>query len=233
MPLPGQKAYGVPDAREADAPPPDGTRLAFTSDRDGQIDVYVTAADGSAPRRLTTDPGGDSSPTWSPDGRRLAFERGTGRDETSKDIWTMTATGAAQRRLTTTPGVDAGPSWSPDGRQIAFTSGRDGNHEIYRMRADGTRQKPTVRRPALDPSPDWQAVGSPGATVPAVVERLSAVVDDLVGAWSGPDARRARSPRALRVTPPDASRPVVGRAMTRDLPPLGIARPREGGGGRG
>lgn len=164
---------------------PDGTRLAFTSDRAGQVDVYVTGADGSAPRRLTTDPGGDSSPSWSPDGRRIAFERGNGRDQESKDVWTMTATGGAQRRLTTTPGVDAGPSWSPDGREIAFTSGRAGSDAIYRMRADGRRPSPVTGRATHEQSPDWQAVRSPAATVPAVLGRLGDAVEDLLAALVG------------------------------------------------
>ena len=122
---------------------PDGTRFAFTSSRDGgQYDVYVASADGSGQTRLTTDPGYDSAPSWSPDAKRLAFERGTALDvDTTKDIWIMDADGAGQTRLTNTAGVvDEGPAFFPDGTQIAFTSGRDGNYEIYRMGSDGSAQ---------------------------------------------------------------------------------------------
>lgn len=140
---------------------PDGTRLAFTSNRDGQYELYVSAADGSAPVRLTTDPGYDSAPTWSPDGRRFAFERGDELDaDTTKDIWTMAADGSGQTRLTPDDAfVDEGPAFSPDGEQIAFTSSRDGNYEPYRMNADGSGAAPVVVRPATkEESLDWQPV---------------------------------------------------------------------------
>jgi Tol biopolymer transport system component len=53
---------------------PDGTRLAFTSTRDGNTQIYVMAVDGSAQRRLTFDPAVDQLADWSPDGSRIAFE---------------------------------------------------------------------------------------------------------------------------------------------------------------
>lgn len=156
---------------------PDGTKLAFTSSRDGQYEVYVSAADGTGAVRTTNDPNYDSAPAWSPDGSRLAFERATTIDaEATKDVWVMRSDGTAQTRLTATDGVDEGPSFSADGARIAFTSARDGDQEIYVMAADGAGPARVLTRPGtLEESPDWQAVpvattpaDPPGATVPTV-----------------------------------------------------------------
>ncbi len=99
------------------ASPADADRIAFCSNRDGNFEIYVMNADGSAPLRLTNDPAEDTSPVWSPDGRRIAFER---RDERhcNESIWVMDEDGGNLARLAT--GWD--PAWSPDGSRIAWSS---------------------------------------------------------------------------------------------------------------
>jgi TolB protein len=52
---------------------PDGSRLAFVSNRDGQFEIYIANADGSAPFNLSRQPGRDTYPTWTPDGRGVTF----------------------------------------------------------------------------------------------------------------------------------------------------------------
>ena len=97
---------------------PDGRHIAFSSWRDGDdYEIYVMEADGSNPRRLTTDSG--FSPTWSPDGRYIAFS--SWRDGYS-EIYVMDADGSNPRRLTDRSGDNYSPTWSPDGRYIAFSS---------------------------------------------------------------------------------------------------------------
>ena len=67
---------------------PDGKRIAFTSNRDGNYEIYVMNADGSGPKNLTNHKGWDNFATWSPDGKRLAFvsNRDGGHDVYVMDV---------------------------------------------------------------------------------------------------------------------------------------------------
>lgn len=172
---------------------PDASRLAFTSSRDGQYEVYAASADGAAPLRLTTHAGYDSAPSWSPDSGRLAFERGAELDDDpTKDIWVMRADGTNPVQLTSTAGVDEGPAFSPDATQIAFTSGRDGNYEIYRMGADGSGQTRVLALPTMEESPDWQALGGPAGPGPGAGPGTAAPVPP--GGTTGPSKRVTAAP---------------------------------------
>ncbi len=95
---------------------PDGTQIAFWSDRDGNGEVYVMNADGSNPTNLTNDPGSDWWPVWSPDGTQIAFV--SGRDG-NREICVMNLDGSGMLQLTHTafPGVNIEPSWSPSRHQ--------------------------------------------------------------------------------------------------------------------
>ena len=75
---------------------PDGRKLAFVSDRDGNSEVYVMNANGSGQRNLTRNPAFDADPAWSPDGRKIAFV--SNRDG-SYGVYVMNADGSGQRRL--------------------------------------------------------------------------------------------------------------------------------------
>jgi Tol biopolymer transport system component/tRNA A-37 threonylcarbamoyl transferase component Bud32 len=124
---------------------PDGTRIAFHSNRDGKYGIYVMNADGSGVTRLTDNPAADYAPAWSPNGTQIAFV--STRDD-NQEIYVMNADGSRQTRLTTNPGSDFAPAWSPDGTRIVFTSGHDDPHptscsntcnfQIYVMNADGS-----------------------------------------------------------------------------------------------
>ena len=131
---------------------PDGRRIAFQSDRDGNREIYIVSADGSGQKRLTSHAAADGDPAWSPDGRKIAFVRGTRRNQ---DIFVMNADGSEQKRLTRDPASDLTPAWSPDGRQIAFLSQRDRNPEIYVMNSDGSGQTRLTRNGTTDDSIAW------------------------------------------------------------------------------
>ena len=113
-------------------------------------------AGGSGQIRLTDNSAGDAEPSWSPDGRRIAFQ--SNRDENA-EIYVMNADGSRQTRLTNEAANDRFPSWSPDGQRIAFYSYRDENWEIYVMNADGSGQTRLTDNPARDIRPSWSPDG--------------------------------------------------------------------------
>ncbi len=92
------------------------------------------------------------SPTWSPDGQRIAFM-------SDEDIYVMDLKGSEVTRLTNNPDNDFHPSWSPDGRQIVFVSRRDDNDEIYVMNVDGSGQTRLTRTLGYKWSPIWSPDG--------------------------------------------------------------------------
>ena len=137
---------------------PDGTRIAFKSERDGigNAEIYVMSADGSGVSRLTNNPAFDGRPAWSPDGTKLAFQ--SGRDG-NIEVYVMNADGSGVVRLTDNPAFDGEPAWSPDGTKIAFQSERDGHDEIYVMNADGSGVTRITNNQAADADPAWSPDG--------------------------------------------------------------------------
>ena len=113
-------------------------------------------SNGGEQRNLTKDSRTDLNPSWSPDGRSIAFH--SYRDG-NYEIYVMDANGNNQRRLTYNGAYDEQPIWSPDGRSIAFISKRDGNFEIYVMDADGNNQRRLTYNGAKDAEPSWSPNG--------------------------------------------------------------------------
>lgn len=106
---------------------PDGSRIAFVSNRQGNYDIFVIDSDGSDLQRLTASPGDEEEPKWSPDGTQIAYTLvktlESGLQE--RRLYLMAADGRSSRPLTTGPDNDFDPSWSPDGRFLAFIRERD------------------------------------------------------------------------------------------------------------
>jgi Tol biopolymer transport system component len=129
---------------------PDGTKIAFESDRSGNFEIYVINADGSGQTQLTNNTGQRFSPGFSPDGTKIVFGDGN-------QVFVMNADGTSQTQLTSS-GFNADEAFSPDGKKITFESGRDGNYELYAMNADGSNQTRLITNPATDFEPRWQPV---------------------------------------------------------------------------
>ena len=107
---------------------PDGTKLAFMSNRDGNPEIYVVNRDGSGLRRLTNHPENDVTPTWSPTGNQIAFTSDrTGRPQ----IWIMNADGSGQQQHHAARSWCDRPTWSPAPfNEIAYTSQAGGGYDI-------------------------------------------------------------------------------------------------------
>jgi hypothetical protein len=135
---------------------PDGKKIAFESNRDGDLEIYVMNADGSGQTRLTNSPGNDQNPDWAPDGSRIVFHsRRTGNSQ----IYSMRPDGTDVQRLTQNGNFDADPAWSPDGTKIAFERGQcfypDPVCDINIMNPDGTGQTPLGTNGT---APQWQPI---------------------------------------------------------------------------
>jgi dipeptidyl aminopeptidase/acylaminoacyl peptidase len=157
-------------AQESSAPPsryeffpawsPDGSMIAFVSDRDGNWEIYTKNADGSGLTRLTHNDVRDSHPVWSPTGSHIYYYSDvTGNREVfalkigetepvnltnhpARDgvLYSMLADGSEPVNLTNHAARDRWPAWAPDGTRIIFNSDRDQDDgtDLYVMRSDGS-----------------------------------------------------------------------------------------------
>jgi Tol biopolymer transport system component len=136
---------------------PDGTRVALTSNVNGNYEIYVLNIATFESDALTNNNWDDLYPTWSPDGKQIAFT--TNRDS-NWDIYVMDANGKNPKQLTTDPVYEGNPVWSPDGTRIAYVVGRDAKRDIMVMNVDGTNVQALTTRPtSADYSPAWSPDG--------------------------------------------------------------------------
>ena len=123
---------------------PDGTKIAFSSERGGRPMIYVMNTDGTNIKRLTYKGTYNSSPAWSPDGQKIAF---AGQDKSNFDIFVMNADGSNLSRVTSATRANGkaahneDPSFSPDSRYLVYTSDRTGKNQIYVSSVDGTEER--------------------------------------------------------------------------------------------
>ena len=136
---------------------PDGQLIAFTSNRRGYEgtlteeekknfdidpaylnDIYLMNTDGSDVRRLTSAPGYDGGPFFSPDGQRICWRRFSPNGALA-EVWTMNIDGSDQRQLTRLGSMSWAPFYHPSGEYLIFTTNRHGfsNFELYLIDVEG------------------------------------------------------------------------------------------------
>src|SRR5438552_8160348 len=123
---------------------PDGSRIAFVTQRDGNPEIYVMNADGTGVTRVTNDPQVDGRPAFAPDGQSIVFH--SSRPAGKQEIWAVNLDGTGLTQLTR-DSINFSPAVSPDGQTIAYVSVRDKNYDIWLMGRDGSNQRAFTRSP--------------------------------------------------------------------------------------
>lgn len=185
----GSNSRRLTDNLKYDAEPivaPDGSRVVFGSQREGDFDIYSMRIDGTDVRRLTDRVGYDGGPWYSPDGRSIVWrawypetddERRQWKDAMENDyiiavpldIWVMDADGTNKRRIMRNGATNWAPSWHRDGKRIVFSSNMDDwredlgqfghNFEIYIVNSDGTGLERVTRNTVFDSFPMFSPDG--------------------------------------------------------------------------
>ena len=138
------------------------TKIAFTSSRDGNYEIYVMDGDGGNQRRVTVNPTIDEDPAWSPDGTKIAFV--SNRNVGQIQIWVIDADGKNLIRVS--DGVwDQNPDWSPDGKKIAYDvllnpwDNDKWKRTIYVTDSDGKNSRQLIKKPEWESYPSWSPDG--------------------------------------------------------------------------
>jgi len=147
-----------------------GTRIAFSSNRDGRTHIFVMDPDGTGTRRVTNTQHSDDHPTWSADGRWIVFAR-------EGALYRVPSAGGTAKRVGKGFGAAADPAYSPDGKLIAYDYRRPGFSikEIFVMNADGTGVRRITDLKDVSTAPAW----SPDGKTLAFQSSVSGATDEI------------------------------------------------------
>jgi Tol biopolymer transport system component len=138
---------------------PDGTYIAWETDRSGAFQIWIMNADGSQKRPLTHGPAVHGWPVWSPDGSRLAF---WGYDEASgkHSISTAAADGSDVIVIVESDEALDRPTWHPQGGTIAWAAQTDGNWDVWVAGSDGSQVQRLTYDAQMETNPLWRPDGA-------------------------------------------------------------------------
>lgn len=136
------------------------TRIAYVtssgSTKNKTYTLLVADSDGYSPQTILTSKHPLMSPSWSPDGRQVAY---VSFENKVSEIYIQDVATGSRRKLAAFKGINGAPTWSPDGRKLALTLSRDGNPEIYVMDIKGGALKRITNSAAIDTEPVWTPDG--------------------------------------------------------------------------
>jgi WD40-like Beta Propeller Repeat len=190
---------------------PDGQHLAASLTRCDPVcrhDIYTLKLDGSELTDVTPDPYEDSSPSWSPDGSRIAFDN---FQNGAFQLYSVRPDGTDPRNLSYSPGDDRQPNWSPDGEYLVYSVTGNSSSELYMRYLLGPGFGPITNDPAVDfqPafSPDGAYVVENGLSIVNLYTGVKTAVPGTSGA--NPDWQPNTPPAALGYARPKGATPVV------------------------
>ncbi|ADI75089.1 APHP domain protein (plasmid) [Methanohalobium evestigatum Z-7303] len=129
---------------------PDGSKIVYHSDENGNRDIYTINIDGTDRTQLTTNSAKDTDSFFSPDGSKIVF---VSNREGNNDIWMMNVDGSNKTQLTVNSADDMYPTWNPDGTKIAFSSNRAGNYDIWLIELkEDINHRPVINDIQVNPS---------------------------------------------------------------------------------
>jgi len=146
------------------ATPNQSCQIAFRSrqmisadDVETSEDIYIMDCDGANRVQLTSHPGDEYSPEWSPDGKKIAYRS---KREGNWEIYIINVDGGGERNFSNHFANDLDPAWSPDGKWIAFASDRDGGDlDIYIQEVEGGRIIQITANNYPESGPSWSPDG--------------------------------------------------------------------------
>ena len=132
---------------------PDTAKIAFSTSRDGNVEIYLMNPDGSEQVNLTHTPSDDTFPVWSPSGEQILFVSDRVR---VRDLYLMESDGSNVRRVFRKVAQRDHPTWAPDGKSIAYTRVEFGQNWIYIAKIDGTSDEQIM----IGRYPTWSPDGT-------------------------------------------------------------------------
>ncbi|WP_026878940.1 Tol-Pal system beta propeller repeat protein TolB [Ignatzschineria larvae DSM 13226] len=129
------------------------SKVAYVSRNNNRnFSLVVADADGAYPQVILESAEPILSPTWSPDGRKIAY---ASFEKKRNQIVVQDLYSGQRHVVISEPGINSAPTWSPDGTKLAFTLSKDGSPEIYRANIDGSDLRRLTNHPGIDTEPAW------------------------------------------------------------------------------